>query len=425
MEKPEPLSSVLTKDQAYEIALTFGTPTYVYSQRIQEEQADKALAFPNAYGLTVRCAMKANPNVNLLRIHYNKGILIDSSSGEEALRAISGGIKPEEILLTSQKIPKNLQQLVQDGIEYNACSLHQLDTYGKLFPHTDVSIRLNPGRGSGGTKMTNTGGPAASFGIWHADLHRALAIAKEYGLNIKRVHTHIGSGSDPDVWQKVSKLSLDIVEEVLHAGHAVQILNLGGGYKMGRMSYEKSTDLQDCGEPVARAFERFAKKTGVLLKLEIEPGTFLFANAGAILATVEDIKQTPKYTFVILDAGMTENVRPLLYAAQHPVTVVPVSHGKRKLVKQVFSGPCCESGDIQTPAQGDPEVIGPRLTTEAKIGDLVVIGGTGAYCAGMSIKNYNSYPEAAEVLIDTKGTLHLLRKRQTLDQIVQNEIRVL
>jgi len=424
-EKPETLSRVFSNpDQAYEVALKFGTPTYVYSQRILEDQAGKALAFPNAYGLTVRCAMKANPNENLIRIPYKKGVKIDASSGYEALRAMSADIDPEDILLTSQIIPSNLKQLVEIGVEYNACSLHQLETYGKLFPNSDVSLRVNPGRGSGGTKRTNTGGPSSSFGIWHEDLYKALAIAQQYGLNIKRVHTHIGSGSDPEVWKKVSKLSLDIVGKVLDAGHNVSILNLGGGYKVGRMSYEKSTDLQDCGEPVARAFERFARKTGVPLRLEIEPGTFLFANSGAVLARVEDIKPTPKYDFVITDSGMTEVTRPALYGAQHPIAILPVNPGKRKMLRQIVSGKCCESGDILTPAPGDSEALKPRLMKEARIGDLAAIGGAGAYCAGMPTKNYNSYPEAAEVLIDLKGKPHLIRRRQTLDQIIENERRI-
>lgn len=425
-ETLEQLSPVFRDaEQVREIVSKFGTPTYVYSQRMLEEQAHKALNFPNAYGLTVRYAMKANPNENMIRIPNKKGVKIDASSGYEVLRAMSADIDPEDILLTSQIIPANLKQLVEIGVEYNACSLYQLETYGKLFPGSDVSVRINPGRGSGGTRKTNTGGPSSPFGIWNEELYQALAIAEQYRLNIKRVHTHIGSGSDPEVWKKVANLSLGIVGKVLDAGHNVSILNLGGGYKVGRMSYEKSTDLSDCGEPVARAFEKFARKTGVPLRLEIEPGTFLFANSGAIIANVEDIKRTPKYTFVIMNAGMTENPRPPLYAAQHPIAVVPVASGRRKLIKQVFSGPTCESGDLQTPAKKKPEALGPRLTPEAKRGDLAVIAGAGAYCAGMSTKNYNSYPEAAEVLIDLNDKPHLIRERQTLDQIMQNERRVI
>ena len=319
----EPLSPAVTENQARDIASKFGTPVYVYSQKLLEEQADSALAFPNEYGLTVRYAMKANPNANILKIFERKGIHIDASSGYEAERAIRAGILPEKVLFTSQEIPNNLAELVRKGIEYNACSLHQLENYGRLFSDSDVSVRINPGLGSGGTKRTNTGGPSSSFGIWHEDFEKIFEMVRKYDLNVKRIHTHIGSGSDPEVWKKVALMSLDNVERFLEAGHNIKILNLGGGYKVGRMGYEKSTDLQECGEPVKQAFIDFAKKTGRELKLEIEPGTFLVANAGCLVTRITDVVSTSEYNFIKIDSGMTEITRPVLYCAQHPIAVVP------------------------------------------------------------------------------------------------------
>jgi len=425
-ENPEPLSRVFdSEDQIREIVKEFGTPVYVYSQKLFEEQARKALAFPNEYGLTVRYAMKANPNSNILRIFDRSGLHIDASSEYEVKRAISAGIAPEKIMLTSQKIPDNLQKTLEGGVLYNACSLEQLENYGSCFFGANVSMRINPGLGSGGTKRTNTGGPASSFGIWHEDFDEAAEIADIYDLNIQRVHTHIGSGSDPEVWKKVALMSLDFVKRFIDLGNRVDTLNLGGGYKVGRMSYEKSTDLPECGMPVRRAFIDFAQKIGKKLKLEIEPGTFLVANAGAVISEIIDVKSTPEYNFIITDTGMTEVTRPSLYGAQHPITVIPEMPTGR-FERYIVSGKCCESGDILTPVPGDSEALQSRVLVEAGIvGDLVVIGGAGAYCAGMSTKNYNSYPEAAEVLIDNNGKTRLIRKRQTLEQITQNEIIVI
>jgi len=420
MKKPEPLR-VVTPKQAREIAGEFGTPVYVYLKQLLREQAREALAFPNAYGLTVRYAMKANPNPNISKLFDSLGIKLDTSSGYEAERAHEAGIDFKNMTLTSQQIPKNLAGLAFSGVEYIACSLRQLDEYGKcLLPNKTVSVRVNPGLGSGGTKRTNTGGPASSFGVWHGQLDEVFEIVRKYGLNVKRVHTHIGSGSDPKIWQKVAGMSLDIVAKFLDKGHDVRILNLGGGYKVARMSYEKATDLQECGKPVEKAFRDFAKKTGVKIHLEIEPGTFLVANAGCIVARIIDIKETPTYKFLINDTGMTEVTRPSLYGAQHPISVVH-SDPKRGLERVIVSGHCCESGDILTPAPGDSEALKPRLMERAEIGDLVVIGGAGAYCAGMSTINYNSSPQAAEVMITEEGN-KLIRKRQTLEQMTQNEI---
>ena len=152
------------------------------------------------------------------------------------------------------------------------------------------------------------GGPAASFGIWYELINQVKEVVQKHGLKISRIHTHIGSGSDPATWQSVSKLSLDLVRQF----QDVTTLNLGGGYKVGRMSTEKSTDLQVVGHPVAEAFKNFAEETGRELKLEIEPGTFLVANAGALVSTVQDIVTTGESgnTFLKLDSGMTEILRP-------------------------------------------------------------------------------------------------------------------
>jgi diaminopimelate decarboxylase len=382
------------------------------------------LRFPNALGLRVRYAMKANPNGNILRIFQKKGLQIDASSEHEVERAIRAGIFPGNILLTSQKTPDDIRKTLEGGVLYNACSLYQLEVYGECFPGQNVSIRINPGLGSGGTNRTNTGGPASSFGIWHEDLNEALEVAERYDLNINRVHTHIGSGSDPEVWKRVAHMGLDLVERVRKVGNCVETLNLGGGYKVGRMSYEKSTDLQECGMPVAEEFKEFAIRTGRRLTLEIEPGTFLVANAGAVITSVVDVKKTSGYTFILTDSGMTEVTRPSLYGAQHPISVIQ-SEPNFEFVDAIVSGKCCESGDILTPAPGDSEGLRTRRLAKADIDDLVVIGGAGAYCAGMNTKNYNSYPEAPEVLIDRIGEAHLIRKKQTIEQITENELQVI
>jgi diaminopimelate decarboxylase len=303
------------------------------------------------------------------------------------------------------------------GIEFNACSLKQLETFGKLFPGGSCGVRFNPGKGSGGTGKTNVGGPTASFGIWHELKEDVRSIAQRFNLNIKRVHTHIGSGSDPAVWQTISLLSLNLVRDF----PTVDTLNLGGGYKVGRMSYEYSTDLQKVGAPVAEAFRQFAEETGRQIKLEIEPGTFLVANSGALISTVQDIVTTGSsgHTFLKLDSGMTEVLRPSLYGAQHPLVILKDTD---ETANYVVVGHCCESGDLFSCAPSDPEALQERLLKKAEIGDLISVEGAGAYCSGMSTKNYNSFPEAPEVMIASDGNLHLIRRRQTLEQIFANEV---
>lgn len=410
----------LTESKVREIQQEFGTPVYVYDQQTIENQALQSLAFPNAYGLTVRYAMKALPTAAVVRILNRAGLHVDASSGFEAERALLAGVFPEQIQITAQEVPRNLKKLVDQGVIFNACSLEQLRFFGRLFPGHTVTVRINPGLGSGHSKRTNVGGPSSSFGIWHEYLDQVIAFQRKYDLKINSMHTHIGSGSDPEVWERCALMSLKIAALLPD----VETLSLGGGYKVGRVEGEMSTDLQQIGRHVVEAFRRFNGEYGRKLKLEIEPGTYLVATAGVLICSVIDVVDTGKdgYGFIKVDGGMTEIIRPSMYGAQHPIVVVPSGIEKRSQKDYMVAGHCCESGDILTTEPNNPEGLRPRILTEARINDIVVVGGAGAYCSAQSAKNYNSFPEAAEVLQARDGSLNLIRKRQTLGQILMNEL---
>jgi len=408
---------------------------YAYSLDKLNQHADSCLAFPNAYGLTVRYAMKACPNKAILQFFNGKGVHIDASSGYEVRRAIAAGIPPENISLSTQELPSDFAELVDMGIKLNACSISQLERFGQHYANTNkkVGIRINPGVGSGGFSSsttsfskTNVGGPTSSFGIWYSFVEDGTvpSIVEKYGLVVERIHTHIGSGSDPSIWQQVASKSL----EFCALFPSVAALNLGGGYKVGRNPNEKSTDLQEIGKPVQAAFEKFKEEHGRELTLEIEPGTYLVAMAGALVSTVQDKVETGTeegHVFLKLDAGMTDVLRPSLYGAIHPITIFPGS-GKSsdigsEMESTVVVGHCCESGDLMTPQEGSPESLSEREARKAEIGDYLIVDGSGAYCSAMSTKNYNSFPEAPEVLVGMDGKVHLIRERQSLEQVYQNE----
>ena len=417
-------TNFINKDLAERIRREIGTPCYVYDEASLREAADQVLAFPNAYGLTARYAMKASPNANILRLFRAKGLEIDASSIYEAERAVMAGYDAHEISLSTQEFPDDdrLAKLVEKGMSINACSLHQLEQYGKRFPNTRVGLRFNPGLGSGGTNRTNVGGPASSFGIWHESKEAAKKLTEEYGLSVFRIHTHIGSGSDPDVWIRAVSLSLDMVRYFEVATH----LNLGGGYKVGRIVGETTTDLQAIGEPMKQAFEDFASETGRRIHLEVETGSYLVANCCVLLSSVKDLANTGEggYNFIKLDSGMTENTRPSMYGSQHEIQLLIPEDEKRTAKPYIVVGHCCESGDILTPAPSDPEALHARSLPEARIGDLAAIGGVGAYCSSMATKNYNSFPECPEALVRLDGSIDLMRKRQSLQEVIANETEI-
>lgn len=412
----------LTYNDLDELQMEFGTPCFVYDEATLRENAKAVLNFPHAFGLFPRYAMKAAPTAAILRIFNEEGLGIDASSIHEVERAVRAGFGTESISLSTQELADDFIYWAQDGIRINLCSLHQIHKIGRWGKVRRVGLRFNPGKGSGGNNRTNVGGPASSFGIWKDDLGEAINLCKEYKLTVERIHTHIGSGSDPEVWKTVASMTLDLARSF----PSVDTINLGGGYKVARMPDEKATDLQEVGAPVKKLFEEFAAETGRKLKLEIEPGTFLLAHACSLVTRIQDITSTGNegYRFLKLDSGMTEILRPSLYGAQHPIHLVcePGQEKFRELMNQVVVGHCCESGDLLTPAPGDPEALAPRNLIRGEIGDFCVIEGAGAYCSSMSAKNYNSFPEAAEVLRQEDGRLALIRKRQTFDQIIENEV---
>ena len=408
--------------QLLKIAHEMGTPLFVHDENSYRRYGQEALSAPNAFGLTVRYAMKANSHRVILRIFDSMGISIDASSYYEVKRAIAAGIAPDKIELTSQETltPEHLKEVVDIGVLYNATSLLQLRLYAEMFPGSThpFSVRINPGLGSGHNNRTNTGGPAASFGIWHDYLPQVIAIAAQHSLKITDLHTHIGSGSDWRIWQKAAHLTLGIARRLPD----VKVVNLGGGHKIDRVNPENSIDFRKVFPGVQRAFEELSRQTGRKLHLEIEPGTYLAANSCILLARINDIVDTgPQgYHFLKLDTSMTELLRPMAYGTRHPIRLL--GKDEQATTNYVVVGSCCESGDIFTPKEGNPEEIDTVKLPEAETGDYIAIMGVGAYGITMSAKNYNSRPICAEVMICSDGSHSLITRRQNPEEIWAREL---
>ncbi len=224
------------------------TPFYVYSQELIEKQCQAILAIPAPHGLTARYALKANPNAAILKTIENTGFHFDASSEYEVIRCLEAGIAPEKIQLTSQEMShEHLKFIIEKNVRFNACSLEQLRRYAEQAPSgSEISIRINPGLGSGSTRKTNVGGPSSSFGIWFKQIDEVKALAEKCGVRITRLHSHIGSGADPAVWEKAANLTLAVARQLPE----VTVLNLGGGFKVARHPGEKETSLSLVGQTI-------------------------------------------------------------------------------------------------------------------------------------------------------------------------------
>jgi len=426
----------ITSQQLAQAAETYGTPLYLYDQGLIEAKCRAFLDMPHAFGLKVRYAMKANSNRAVLQLITGTGIGIDASSLGEALRAELAGVSANEIMLTTQEVPagearKELEGLLLRGMHYNVCSLRQLELVAPFAREhgLDLSIRVHPGMGTGESASRNTGDKYSCFGVHLSDVPTALAMAKEYGIRFTQVHTHVGSGGDPAEWRKNVPHQLNIVEEYFPDATAI---SFGGGMREARMPDEVAEDLTYLGLYAKECIEDFQRRTGRALRMEVEPGTALVANAGYMITTVIDKKVTggDGFNFIIADSGMDMNTRPALYGSRHPFymvkkdgTLISSEYLPETLPQDyeaVLVGTCCESGDAQS--LDETGHILTRKMGDPQIGDLAVIGGTGAYCSAMSPFNYNSHLQATEVLAAPNGEMRLIRRRQTLAQMVENEL---
>lgn len=408
----------LKEEQINEIWQRFELPIYVYSESELKKAANNVLSFPNSFWLSVRYAMKANSNVNILKIFDKMWILIDASSEYEAIRALNAWIKAENIQLTSQRLPNNLSELLTRWINYNATSLHQLEEFGKAKLWWTLSIRINTWIGSWFSNKTNTWWSWASFGIWYEYIPEIKEIALKYKLQIQEIHTHLWVGTDPTLWLNALEKMLRFAEEDFDN---VNRINMWWWLKLWRMAYEKSIDIEDVWNRAKELIESFYNKTWRKIHLVIEPWTYLVANCWSIICRIQDMCDTWKdwYRFIKLNTWMTEITRPSMYWAQHPIFVINNSKEKETYI---VVGHCCESWDILTPELWDPEWLKERELNKANIWDIVVIDWTWAYCSAMCTKNYNSYPTAWEILIKENWEIVEIRKKEKVEDIWRNEL---
>lgn len=410
----------LTKADVNAIVQNYQTPLYVYSEQKLLEAADNFLNFPSAFWHQVRYAMKANANKNILKLFNSKGLKIDASSEFEALRAIDAGFTPKDIQISWQETPNSLWKLLDAWVQFVATSLHQLEQVGNIRPNTHVWIRVNPGMGSWAFKAIATWWETSAFWIWHEYIPQIKEIAQQYNLTINKIHIHIGSENTPESWTTSANIGLDFVKQF----EDVNCLDMWGWFKMAIMPYEQSADLSSIWEAVAKKFDEFYQDSGRKITLEVEPWKYMVINSCSVVARVDDIVDTWKngYTFLRTNTGMTEMPRVPMYWVQQPITVV---NDSQETQDYVVVWHCCESGDLLTCKLYDQEVIETVKLNKASIWDIIVIDGTGAYNASMSMKNYNSFPEAGEILMRTSGEVVEIRTRQKVEDIWKNEIDVL
>jgi diaminopimelate decarboxylase len=387
------------------IAASVGTPTYVYSAATLRERITALRSGFGDYPHALHYALKANSNLAVVRVVRESGGLVDANSGGEIEVALRAGYGPEDIVFTGVgKTPAEIDQAVALGVKaINAESAGELARIAAAARArgtvAQVALRVNPDIASESHPHISTGLGTHKFGVPIADARTIVRDASaQPGLKFVGLHVHIGSqmlGLGPlrGAAEAVVGLARDLRDDDVLVEH----LDLGGGLGI---PYENET--VPSANMYAAALVDIVRPSG--LTLVVEPGRAVVGPAGALLASVVDVKPRGDDTrFVVLDAGMSELLRPALYGAYHRIEAVTERNGEPVTCDVV--GPICETSDVFGTGRSLPA---------PDVGSLVAVLDAGAYGSAMS-SNYNRHALPAEVMVDD-GSWRLVRRRQTIDE---------
>lgn len=401
------MSLQLSKEQLIEVAAKFDTPLYVYhAEQIAAQYQELTTVFQHTDARFFYAA-KALTNINVLRYIKKLGCNIDCSSINEVRLAKLAGFSPENILYTSNNISfEEIEQAKEEGVHINIDSISNLRKFGEKFGHSyPVGIRLRPNIMAGGNLKISTGHSSSKFGVPVEAIDEILKLQRETNLHIRTLHIHTGSEiKDVEVFAKGIEVLLGLVQFFPE----LEVIDLGGGFKVPYQPGEKGTDMQLLGEKVKEEFENFEKQTGRHLQVWFEPGKFLVSEAGYFITKVNVVKQSGGISFAGVDSGLNHLIRPMFYGSYHEIENITNPDGEKRKYNVV--GNICETDNFAE----------DRILPEIREGDLLVFRNAGAYCFEMA-SNYNSRFKPAEVLFFNNQPI-LIRKRDDLDSLLQNQI---
>ncbi len=394
------------------LAKQYGTPLYVYSAGLIKENFRRVVEAFKDVDHMVAYSVKSNSNLAILQMLKDEGSCFDIVSGGELARVQKAGIDCSKVIFAGVgKTSEEIRAAINAGVgEFNvesepeAYRINEVAAFmGKVAP---IAIRINPNVDAKTHKYITTGKTENKFGI---SLERALKLGKEVvssmpNLRIEGLHCHIGSQIlDSSVHPQVVDIVIDYAKNFMsETGAKLRTLNFGGGFGIAYEEGQKPLDIK----PFAGTLAPRIKELGVTLVLE--PGRSISGPAGVLLTSVEYVKVGDTRKFIIIDAAMTELMRPALYEAHHRILPIKQSHATNERLD--FVGPVCETGDF---------IALNREAPAPEQGDLLAIMDAGAYGFVMA-SNYNSRPKPAEILVEN-GEANLIRERETIAGLFESE----
>ncbi len=391
------------------VANEYGSPVYVYDgEKIESQYKRLTNAFKAVKHLKINYAVKALSNISILKLLKSLGSGIDTVSIQEVQLGLAAGFLPEQIIYTPNGVSLNeIEQAAKLGVKINIDNLSILEQFGTAHPNTPVCIRINPHVMAGGNANISVGHIDSKFGISIHQIPHLLRIVENTKMNINGIHMHTGSDIlDIDVFLYASEILFDTAKQFKN----LEFIDFGSGFKVPYKVGDIETNIEELGEKLSAKFNEFCKSYGKDLTLAFEPGKFLVSESGHFLAQVNAVKQTTSTVFAQIDSGFNHLIRPMFYGSHHEIDNISNPNGRERFYSVV--GYICETDTFGN----------NRRIKEINEGDILRFKNAGAYCFSMA-SNYNSRFRPAEVLW-YKGKSHLIRKRETFQDILNNQIEV-
>ncbi|MBI1221392.1 MAG: diaminopimelate decarboxylase [Bacteroidetes bacterium] len=390
-----------------DIARDFDTPVYVYdADHIISQYQRLTKAFKGSR-LKVKYAMKALSNLHILKLLKKQGSGLDCVSVQEVKLGLKAGFAPEEILFTPNCVSlEEIKEAVDMGVMINIDNISILEQFGSLYGSSvPVCIRINPHIMAGGNAHISVGHIDSKFGISFYQMRHVNRVVKTHNMKVIGLHMHTGSDIlDAGVFLQGAELLFEASTEFPD----LEFMDFGSGFKVPYKESDVYTDVEEIGQRIVKRFKEFCKNYGRELELWFEPGKFLVSQCGYFLVKTNVIKQTTSTVFVGVDSGQNHLIRPMMYDAYHHITNISNPNGTKRIYSVV--GYICETDTFGW----------DRQLNEVREGDILAFHNAGAYGFSMS-SNYNSRLRPAEVLV-YNGKAHLIRKRENLDQLLENVV---
>ena len=401
------------------IASEYGTPVYVYNEKILRDRMAKVAKVITKYPYTANYSVKANTNIHILKLALEEGLNCDAMSVGEITLLMKAGFPVERIFFVPNNVaPYELAFALKNGVMTSLDSLSQLELFGEVCNQMKIApekrkcaVRINPGVGAGHCEKVVTGGKKTKFGIAEYSIPEIFEIAEKYQITIAGINQHIGSlFMDPQPY-------LDAVTNLLRIAHQfknLEFIDFGGGYGIPyhKLDEEKDFPMEDFKARLEPILDEFVASYGKAPLFKSEPGRYCVAEGSVILGRVHATKENSGIQFAGSDIGMNVLVRPSMYDSHHDIEVFRdgelVSRHGADLLEQTVTGNICESGDI---------LAKNRLLPKIQEGDLLCVLDTGAYGWSMC-STYNSRPRPAEVMICANGKVKQIRRKETIEDLL-------